>query len=131
MSLQQFLDYVAAEQAGDEVMALDAPIPPPRPPRGPFRTAAAWRYRRRLRDASYEIRNNGAPQSAIEKLERVEFDGGLEHDDCCAICLEEMDSGEGKVIRLDCRHLFHEICLVSWIRRSNCCPLCRFRILDS
>ncbi|CAN1805129.1 Uncharacterized RING finger protein P32A8.03c [Linum perenne] len=72
----------------------------------------------------YQIRTIGAPDSAIEKLERLEtFDG----DDCCTICLEEMNSC--RVIRLECKHFFHESCLVPWIRNSNC-PLCRFQITD-
>ncbi|CAN0916668.1 E3 ubiquitin-protein ligase RING1-like [Linum grandiflorum] len=79
----------------------------------------------------YEMRTTGASESAIAKLERVEIGGGWKQDDCCSICLEEMDSGEGEAIRLDCRHVFHEGCLVSWLRTSNCCPLCRFRIPDS
>ncbi|CAN1855151.1 E3 ubiquitin-protein ligase RDUF1 [Linum perenne] len=65
----------------------------------------------------------GASESAIENLERLEsFDG----EDRCAICLEEMD-GEigGRLIRLDCEHIFHENCLVPWLRKSNACPLCR------
>ncbi|CAN1150222.1 E3 ubiquitin-protein ligase SGR9, amyloplastic [Linum perenne] len=80
----------------------------------------------------YEIRTIGTSDSAIEKLERLEtFDG----DDCCTICLEEMnscssDAAGRRVIRLECKHFFHESCFVPWIRNSNCCPLCRFQITD-
>ncbi|CAN1226039.1 E3 ubiquitin-protein ligase RDUF1 [Linum grandiflorum] len=77
----------------------------------------------------YQIRTTGASESSIANLERVEI--GWKRDDCCTICLEEMGSGEGKAIKLDCRHVYHENCLVSWLRASNCCPLCRFRIQDS
>ncbi|CAN0926809.1 E3 ubiquitin-protein ligase RING1-like [Linum grandiflorum] len=80
----------------------------------------------------YETRTTGASESAIAKLERVKIGGGSKRDDCCTICLEEMGSDEGKAaIKLDCGHEFHENCLVSWLRTSNCCPLCRFQIQDS
>ncbi|CAN0892608.1 E3 ubiquitin-protein ligase RING1-like [Linum grandiflorum] len=36
----------------------------------------------------------------------------------------------GRLIRLECKHLFHESCLVSWLRTSNSCPLCRSRVSD-
>ncbi|CAN1171499.1 E3 ubiquitin-protein ligase RING1-like, partial [Linum perenne] len=85
----------------------------------------------------YVIRTRGASKSGISKLERVEISGGgWRVDDCCTICLEEMGSGESRdgggmrVIKLECRHVFHESCLVSWIRTSNGCPLCRFQIPD-
>ncbi|CAN1226333.1 E3 ubiquitin-protein ligase RNF181 [Linum grandiflorum] len=78
----------------------------------------------------YEIGNRGVPETAIAKLERVDdFDGG----DDCAICLVEMVGGGdcgGSLIRLECKHLFHESCLVSWLRTSNACPLCRSRVPD-
>ncbi|CAN0898451.1 E3 ubiquitin-protein ligase synoviolin, partial [Linum grandiflorum] len=74
----------------------------------------------------YEIENRGVPESAIAKLERVEnFDGGD-----CVICLDEMVGGDGSLIRLECKHLFHESCLVSWLRTLNACPLCRSRVSD-
>ncbi|CAN0911729.1 E3 ubiquitin-protein ligase RDUF1 [Linum grandiflorum] len=75
------------------------------------------------------MRTTGASESAIANLERVEI--GWKGEDCCTICLEEMGSGEVKAIKLDCKHIFHESCLVSWLRTSNCCPLCRFQIQDS
>ncbi|CAN0916689.1 E3 ubiquitin-protein ligase RING1-like [Linum grandiflorum] len=131
--------------AEETAVLMPPPLPPPPPP--------AWRQRRRHRYVreefaeefhnqteaaaaasadEYEFRTTGASESAIGKLKRVEIihgGGGWKQDDC-AICLEEMDSGEGKVVKLECRHVFHESCLVSWLRKSNCCPLCRFRIAD-
>ncbi|CAN0892609.1 E3 ubiquitin-protein ligase RNF181 homolog [Linum grandiflorum] len=80
-------------------------------------------------EASPAVENRGVPESAIAKLDRVDdFDG----DDDCAICLVEMAGGGcgGRLIRLECKHLFHESCLVSWLRTSNSCPLCRSRVSD-
>ncbi|CAN1252426.1 E3 ubiquitin-protein ligase RING1-like [Linum perenne] len=83
----------------------------------------------------YVIRTRGASESGIAKLERVEIDGlGWKPEDCCTICLEQMgscdDGGGRKVIKLECRHVFHESCLISWIQTSNGCPLCRLPISD-
>ncbi|CAN1133850.1 E3 ubiquitin-protein ligase HRD1 [Linum perenne] len=68
-----------------------------------------------------------AKWEAQEDLERLEtFDG----DDCCAICLEEMHcTNDGrKMIRPECKHVFHEQCLLSWLLNSSLCPLCRLQI---
>ncbi|KAJ8644481.1 hypothetical protein MRB53_006229 [Persea americana] len=45
----------------------------------------------------------------------------------CPICLEEfLDDTE--VYQLPCQHFFHGACIVKWLRRSSCCPYCRFRL---
>ncbi|CAN1351246.1 E3 ubiquitin-protein ligase RNF181 [Linum perenne] len=64
-----------------------------------------------------------APESVIEGLERLEI-GAESKEEGCAICLEEME--ERVAIKMECGHVFHEICAVSWLRVSNFCPLCRF-----
>ncbi|CAN1808156.1 hypothetical protein LINPERHAP1_LOCUS25308 [Linum perenne] len=39
--------------------------------------------------------------------------------DCCIICLEDMGfNGEGKLTKLDCKHIFHERCFISWLQTS-------------
>jgi len=42
----------------------------------------------------------------------------------CSICLESGPSQE-RWRELLCRHVFHEHCLLEWLRRSRRCPLCR------
>jgi len=42
----------------------------------------------------------------------------------CALCLEEYVKGE-EVLKLPCRHLFHEGCLGPWFTKSLTCPLCK------
>ncbi|CAN0871659.1 E3 ubiquitin-protein ligase RING1-like [Linum grandiflorum] len=66
-------------------------------------------------------------KAAIEKLEVV--DNYLDaEEDCCTICLGEM--GGGRVIKLECKHVFHQSCLINWLKTSKTCPLCRFQVLD-
>ncbi|CAN1793925.1 E3 ubiquitin-protein ligase RING1-like [Linum perenne] len=75
----------------------------------------------------HEFRTNPASESAIEDLERVERGTDLEEgEDLCVICQEEMDGG--RLIKLKCKHLFHESCCTLWLRTSNFCPLCRHQM---
>ncbi|CAF0781781.1 unnamed protein product [Brachionus calyciflorus] len=48
----------------------------------------------------------------------------LTKSDVCAICLD--DSSE-KMVRLNCKHEFHEVCLNEWFKviPNPSCPLCR------
>ncbi|RYR05999.1 hypothetical protein HN51_042162 [Arachis hypogaea] len=53
----------------------------------------------------------------------------------CAICLEKFEHGNEdssvEIVRTNCKHVFHDRCLLRWLRRcANCespysCPLCR------
>lgn len=45
----------------------------------------------------------------------------------CAICIEDL-SGEQQT--LECSHAFHSECIISWLDRSNSCPLCRCEIVS-
>ncbi|XP_021910573.1 E3 ubiquitin-protein ligase znrf1-like [Carica papaya] len=42
----------------------------------------------------------------------------------CPICLEEIVVGS-EAARTRCRHVYHEDCIRTWLRRSSVCPLCR------
>ena len=45
----------------------------------------------------------------------------------CSICLEEISMG-AKTILLPCGHMFHSNCILTWLKKNNTCPLCRFEI---
>ena len=55
----------------------------------------------------------------------------LKHDllDNCSICLSDLLHGEG-VIKLNCNHIFHKDCIITWFKKDNDngCPLCRNNI---
>lgn len=61
----------------------------------------------------------------VPPAERQEKDG-LQAPACeeCALCLDEYSPGE-QVLRLPCRHLFHEGCLGPWFTKSLTCPMCK------
>jgi hypothetical protein len=49
--------------------------------------------------------------------------------DCiCSLCLEEYIENEN-ITKLHCTHLYHLDCIKVWVIRSNCCPLCRKRVV--
>lgn len=45
---------------------------------------------------------------------------GAEESLICSICL---DTAEGHLTQIRCKHIFHHACLLQW--RQNTCPLCR------
>ncbi|TFK19980.1 hypothetical protein FA15DRAFT_673954 [Coprinopsis marcescibilis] len=52
----------------------------------------------------------------------------------CAVCkeqfrLETEDPAEQVVIKLPCKHPFHEPCIIPWLKSSGTCPVCRFALI--
>ncbi|KAL3745899.1 hypothetical protein ACJRO7_014922 [Eucalyptus globulus] len=69
----------------------------------------------------------GVSKSTIEKLEQKSC-SPCDGDGCCCICLEEFEGGREKVVEIPCSHLFHNKCIVEWLKRNNSCPLCRCKV---
>ncbi|KAL1463271.1 hypothetical protein WDU94_015038 [Cyamophila willieti] len=47
-----------------------------------------------------------------------------ENSDKCPICWEVMESAR----KLPCSHLFHSVCLQSWLEQDTSCPTCRLSL---
>ncbi|RWR88393.1 E3 ubiquitin-protein ligase Praja-1-like protein [Cinnamomum micranthum f. kanehirae] len=47
----------------------------------------------------------------------------------CTVCLEELVE-ETQLNQLPCLHVFHRDCIIEWLRQSNCCPVCRFKVQE-
>jgi uncharacterized protein YbaR (Trm112 family) len=45
----------------------------------------------------------------------------------CSVCKEEFDI-EDLVVDMPCLHLFHKVCIVSWLEAHNNCPVCRYEL---
>lgn len=46
-------------------------------------------------------------------------------DVVCAICLDEDEASKGRWRELPCGHHFHMDCMLFWLDKRMCCPLCR------
>lgn len=46
-------------------------------------------------------------------------------EDLCVVCQEAMPAGI-KAKAMPCGHKFHDECLLSWVKKSNSCPTCRY-----
>tara|TARA_B100000745_G_scaffold294334_1_gene237217 strand:+ start:1656 stop:1925 length:270 start_codon:yes stop_codon:yes gene_type:complete len=45
----------------------------------------------------------------------------------CVICLENMINNE-TVTLTECFHMYHKKCIDDWLKISNICPLCDFKL---
>ncbi|GFP89979.1 ring finger protein 215 [Phtheirospermum japonicum] len=45
----------------------------------------------------------------------------------CAVCLDDFESKQFVTIT-PCNHMFHEDCIVPWVKSQGKCPVCRFVI---
>ncbi|KAI9167223.1 RING finger protein [Paramyrothecium foliicola] len=80
--------------------------------------------------------SNAAPpatEQGLQNLERRTVDEelhGREDRFECAVCIDEMKVGE-LVAFLPCKHVFHDECVVAWLKEHNTCPVCRAPIEKS
>ncbi|XP_039013555.1 E3 ubiquitin-protein ligase RDUF2-like [Hibiscus syriacus] len=43
----------------------------------------------------------------------------------CAVCLEDFEARENVRVT-PCNHMFHEECILPWVKDRGDCPVCRF-----
>lgn len=65
-----------------------------------------------------------ASAAVVVALPSVEVSEGEKE---CVICKDEMKKGMD-ACQLPCTHLFHWLCILPWLRKTNTCPCCRFRL---
>ncbi|GAB2260252.1 hypothetical protein Droror1_Dr00011107 [Drosera rotundifolia] len=49
----------------------------------------------------------------------------------CVMCLEDFEEGSSTrrwLTRLPCSHVYHSECIMKWLEKSCCCPLCRYEL---
>lgn len=54
---------------------------------------------------------------------------GDEEGKRCAVCLEDFQPKE-EVMTTPCNHMFHEQCIVPWVKSHGQCPVCRFTLFE-
>ncbi|XP_016178620.1 E3 ubiquitin-protein ligase RING1-like [Arachis ipaensis] len=69
-----------------------------------------------------------ASKNAIESLEKVKLENNNHLAERCSICLTEFDYGDDaeQVSSMPCKHVYHQECLIQWLKTSHLCPLCRY-----
>ncbi|CAA7060727.1 unnamed protein product [Microthlaspi erraticum] len=80
-----------------------------------------------LRNLSLYYRNKttGSENSRNNR----DLSGGEEEEEKrCSVCLEDFEPKE-TVMLTPCKHMFHEDCIVPWLKSKGQCPLCRSVIL--
>lgn len=74
------------------------------------------------------MENTGPPPASEDQLKNIpqivitqeEVDKNAQ----CAICMEDFNLNENAK-KLPCKHLFHEPCVVEWLKLHGTCPVCR------
>ncbi|VVB06196.1 unnamed protein product [Arabis nemorensis] len=79
-----------------------------------------------LRNLSLYYRNK-TPGSENSRNPR-NISGDEEEDKKCTVCLEDFEPKE-TVMLTPCKHMFHEECIVPWLKTKGQCPVCRFVVL--
>lgn len=62
-------------------------------------------------------------QEEREGKMKDEEEDGVEDFKECTICLEEVEKKSGYA--LSCGHVFHRVCIKTWLVEKNCCPVCK------
>jgi E3 ubiquitin-protein ligase RNF115/126 len=73
----------------------------------------------------------------IENLQKIKVDADLlktienkensNLKNICSVCKDEFDIDQ-ILLELPCNHLFHEDCILPWLKERNSCPCCRFEL---
>jgi hypothetical protein len=79
--------------------------------------------------------NPPANKKAVEQLERVVCDEesikamrkdvGCDHS--CSVCKDDFEVSQ-RLVYLPCKHIFHEECILPWLKERNSCPTCRYEL---
>jgi hypothetical protein len=78
----------------------------------------------------HEKKNEVLALVRIRKLKlsnQMECKNFLSSDEICSICLDPLAKRE-EIMFLNCKHVFHNDCIIVWISENPVCPLCKCEI---
>ena len=67
--------------------------------------------------------HKGLTPERIKRFHHFEADESIVGDQC-NVCMEDVEI-ERKMMRLDCKHIFCQVCIEGWFADHNTCPICR------
>lgn len=74
-------------------------------------------------------RQNDASGSGGQKTEKEVEEDDDDDDKKCVVCLENFEP-KTMVMVTPCNHMFHEDCIVPWVKSHGRCPVCRFSFCE-
>ncbi|GAV61054.1 Mpv17_PMP22 domain-containing protein/PORR domain-containing protein/zf-RING_2 domain-containing protein [Cephalotus follicularis] len=86
------------------------------------RTSSIKKLTKRL--CLYYSQRDQAKEVVKEREREIDEDGQR-----CAVCLEDFEPKES-VMLTPCNHMFHEECIVPWVKSHGQCPVCRFALCE-
>mmetsp|Transcript_3254 Transcript_3254/g.3597 ORF Transcript_3254/g.3597 Transcript_3254/m.3597 type:complete len:197 (-) Transcript_3254:120-710(-) len=79
----------------------------------------------------HQHRSIGAPpasKTAIESLQDIVIHKDIVSENIeCSVCKCPFEIDD-KATEMPCKHLYHEECLLPWLKMHNTCPICRYEI---
>ena len=78
--------------------------------------------------------NPPASKTVVKSLEKIQINS-INADEIiknkeqnnCSVCKDDFEL-DNIVIRIPCSHVYHEDCILPWLKERNSCPTCRFEL---
>lgn len=86
---------------------------------------SSTRRRQSSRQTTTSNLRKGVDPMTIRALPVYSYCGGAKYQMDCAICLSEFDESEAVKVIPFCKHVFHPMCIDTWLSSHVTCPVCR------
>jgi E3 ubiquitin-protein ligase RNF115/126 len=81
--------------------------------------------------------NPPASKRVIERLDKVTVteenikclrkDSNIDEEHSCSVCKDIFELSQN-LLYLPCKHVYHEDCILPWLKERNSCPTCRYEL---
>ena len=70
----------------------------------------------------------GLTKNQIDQIPIEIYNPNFNYDiNQCMICLDNFKNND-ELRRLECLHIYHKICIDSWLKKSNFCPIDKYKM---